>query len=155
MMDIPRWLDYADATESNWREARQFPNVCEYARCLQSHRVLPLVSCRRTCHPGHGHTAACDALSAIEERLHELASQDEHEGHRSPTLVDFHGTFGWPHRDAEGHLNPQVKLQRALLMLDMWRGQADGVRDPALEDELGREYEAIAARVPQSDRLNP
>ena len=78
-----------------------------------------------------GHTAACDVQHAIERRLQALADADG----RARTL--------------------EAKWQRALLVLDMWRDQrADGVRDPALEEELDMEYEAIAARVPQSDRLS-
>lgn len=130
-MDIPRWLDYADATKTNWCEPRELRHLCEAVRCLQSACVLPLVSCRRACHPGHGHTAACDVQHAIERRLQALA-------------------------DADGRARtPEAKWQRALLVLDMWRDQrADGVRDPALEEELDMEYEAIAAHVPQSDRLS-
>ena len=130
-MDIPRWLDYADATATNWREAREWPHLETALLCLQSARVLPLVRCRRACHPAHGHTAACDALHAIEQRLQALAVADG------------------PARTIE------AKRQRALLVLDMWRDQqADGVRDPELGEELDREHEAMAARVPQSDRLN-
>lgn len=90
------------------------------------------------CHPGHGHTAQCDALQTIEERLAEEMMRE---------LSHPHG------RDA-GRTREAASLgERALLMLGMWRAQPAGVRDPDLDKDLNGEYVALAARV-QSHRLN-
>jgi len=66
VMPIPKWLDYADATESNWLSPRRlsyFPPGPSSMDAWSCHH------CVSKCHPADGHCAKCDAYHTIDEEL--------------------------------------------------------------------------------------
>ena len=89
VMPIPKWLDYADATVSNWLQARRF----SYPQDAWSRH-----DCLSKCHPADGHCAECDAYHTIDA---ELESQ--------------FGPFWWGGLHTHGHGMTQLKNAHTLL----------------------------------------